>query len=180
MSEFNLKNKSYFIYDGILISDGNQTKVSDGIVVEGALQININSNSYTVVMRTPGNDFELIRGLLYAEDIYKGKENLQFEIIEEKENGFSIINIPIPKEKLGKGYLNKRTLLSVSSCGICGKQELDDIQLKGEALKNKKLPVGDHGVSCLRKLRKNVCGSFGKFLRKTTKCLLSSMLTLTL
>lgn len=143
MSEFNLKNKSYFIYDGILISDGNQTKVSDGIVVEGALQININSNSYTVVMRTPGNDFELIRGLLYAEDIYKGKENLQFEIIEEKENGFSIINIPIPKEKLGKGYLNKRTLLSVSSCGICGKQELDDIQLKGEALKNKKLFSAD-------------------------------------
>ena len=76
MSEYNLTNKSHFTYDGILVSNGNHTKVSDGIVVEAALQININSASYTVVMRTPGNDFELIRGLLYAEDIYKGKENL--------------------------------------------------------------------------------------------------------
>ena len=139
MSEYNLKNKSHFTYDGILVSKGNQSKVSDGIVVEAALQININKESYTVVMRTPGNDFELIRGLLFAEDIYKGTENLNFEIVEEKINGFSIININIPKEKIGKGYLNKRTLLSVSSCGICGKQELEDIELKGNALKKEQL-----------------------------------------
>ncbi|MDG1041207.1 MAG: formate dehydrogenase accessory sulfurtransferase FdhD [Polaribacter sp.] len=135
MSEFNLTNKLFFNYDGILVVNEKQAKVSDGIVVEAALQININNKSYTVVMRTPGNDFELIRGLLYAEDIYKVKENLSFEIIEEKRNGFSIINCNIPKEKLGKGYLNKRTLLSVSSCGICGKQDLNDIELKGKALK---------------------------------------------
>jgi FdhD protein len=90
-------------------------------------------------MRTPGNDFELIRGLLFAEDIYKGAKNLDFEIVEEKSNGFSIININISKEELGKGYLNKRTLLSVSSCGICGKQELEDIELKGNALKKEQL-----------------------------------------
>jgi len=139
LSEFNLKNKSHFIYDGILVSNGNQSKVSDGIVVEAALQININKESYTVVMRTPGHDFELIRGLLFAEDIYKGTKNLEFEIVEEKSNGFSIININISKEELGKGYLNKRTLLSVSSCGICGKQELEDIELKGTALKKEQL-----------------------------------------
>ncbi len=139
MSEFNLKNKSHFTYEGILVSNGNQTKVSDGIVVEAALQININNESYTVVMRTPGHDFELIRGLLFAEDIYKGTKNLEFEIVEEKSNGFSIININISKEELGKGYLNKRTLLSVSSCGICGKQNLEDIELKGNILENKQL-----------------------------------------
>lgn len=139
MSVFNLKNKSFFNYKAIHISNGNQSNVSDEIVIEAALQININSKSYTVVMRTPGNDFELIRGLLFAEDIYKGKDNLDFQIIEEKENGFSIINVNIVKEKLGNGYLNKRTLLSVSSCGICGKQELNDIKLKGNALKSTQL-----------------------------------------
>ena len=84
MSEFNLKNTSNIPYDGLLVSNENQSKVSDSIVVEAALQININNESYTVVMRTPGNDSELIRGLLYAEDIYKGKENLQRIIF----NGF--------------------------------------------------------------------------------------------
>lgn len=124
-------------YEGLLINNGNSKKVEDALVVEAALQININSEPYTVVMRSPGDDFELIRGLLYAEDIYKQQENLAFEIIEEKDNGFTIINANISKKKLGKGYLNKRTLLSVSSCGICGKQKLEDISFSGQKLSNK-------------------------------------------
>jgi len=124
-------------YEGLQITNGNPQKVIDALVVEAALQININSEPYTVVMRTPGDDFELIRGLLYAEDIYKESKNLKFEIIEKRENGFSIINVPISKIHLGKGYLNKRTLLSVSSCGICGKQKLEDITVSGEKLTKK-------------------------------------------
>ena len=124
-------------YEGLQITNGNPQKVIDALVVEAALQININSEPYTVVMRTPGDDFELIRGLLYAEDIYKESENLKFEIIEKRKNGFSIINVPISKIHLGKGYLNKRTLLSVSSCGICGKQKLEDISVSGEKLTKK-------------------------------------------
>lgn len=155
MSEFNLKNTSNIPYDGLLVSNENQSKVSDSIVVEAALQININNESYTVVMRTPGNDSELIRGLLYAEDIYKGKENLQLKIIEEELNGFSIINATIPPEKLGKGYLNKRTLLSVSSCGICGKQELSQLKLTGEVLKNSSIPTIKNVTKMFSNMRKH-------------------------
>ena len=125
----------YLNYDGIQLNNQKKIAISDGIVIEAGLQININEESYTVVMRTPGDDFELIRGLLYAEDIYKGKENLEFQIIEQNDNGFSIINVNISKNNLGKGYLNKRTLLSVSSCGICGKQKLEDIKMEGTPLK---------------------------------------------
>ena len=121
-------------YEGLQLNNGDSKKVNDTLVIEAALQININSEPYTVVMRTPGDDFELIRGLLYAEDIYKNSKNLNFEIIENRENGFSIINVPIPQNYIGKGYLNKRTLLSVSSCGICGKQKLEDISVTGEKL----------------------------------------------
>ena len=121
-------------YEGLLLNNGDSKKVNDTLVIEAALQININSEPYTVVMRTPGADFELIRGLLFAEDIYKNSQNLNFEIVEQRENGFSIINVSIPKSHLGKGYLNKRTLLSVSSCGICGKQKLEDINVNGEKL----------------------------------------------
>lgn len=124
-------------YEGYLVNNGDSRKINDELVVEAALQININNEAYTVVMRTPGDDFELIRGLLYAEDIYKHKENLNFEIIEKKGNGFSIINATIDKKLLGKGYLNKRTLLSVSSCGICGKQKLEDISFSGKKLNTK-------------------------------------------
>ena len=122
------------LYESLKVIDQNQTKISDNLVIEAPLQININNEAYTVVMRTPNDDFELIRGLLYAEDIYKKNENLIVEIIEEKEDFSAIINVNIPTNKIGKGYLNKRTLLSVSSCGICGKKELKDIEVSGDKI----------------------------------------------
>ena len=124
-------------YQALKIKQNIQTKIDDVLVIEAPLQININEEPYTVVMRSPGDDFELIRGLLFAEDIYKHDNNLELKIIEEKENGFSIINVTIPKNLLGKGYLNKRTLLSVSSCGICGKKKLEDLNFSGKKLQTK-------------------------------------------
>lgn len=121
-------------YQGLKVEQNEQFAVQDELVVEAPLQININDESYTVVMRTPGHDNDLVRGLLYAEDIYKKSEDPILQIVEEDYDVPKIVNVIISKEGLGKGYLNKRTLLSVSSCGICGKQELDDLQVNGEPL----------------------------------------------
>lgn len=123
-------------YKSLKISATNQLKIDDFLVVEAPLQININDEAYTVVMRTPNDDFELIRGLLFAEDIYKKNASLTYTIIKEEAKITSIINVTISKDDLGKGYLNKRTLLSVSSCGICGKKELKDIKVDGNKLEN--------------------------------------------
>lgn len=122
-------------YSSVKISQQKSHQKDDILVIEAPLQININNEPYTVVMRTPNDDIELIRGLLFAEDIYKNNINFSSDI-EQNEAHSTVININIPKEKLGKGYLNKRTLLSVSSCGICGKKELTDIELSGDALQN--------------------------------------------
>jgi FdhD protein len=124
-------------YQGLKVIGDRQSAVRDELVVEAPLQININGESYTVVMRTPGNDIDLIRGLLYAEDIYKQKAAPTFSIIEKQDGIPKVIDVSISKNELGKGYLNKRTLLSVSSCGICGKQELEDINPEGKSLDEK-------------------------------------------
>ena len=121
-------------YQGLKITNQIQHKIEDDLVVEAPLQININKEAYTVVMRTPDDDIALIRGLLFAEDIYKSKANFKATIEKEENKIPSIINVTISKENLGKGYLNKRTLLSVSSCGICGKKELKDIVITGNKL----------------------------------------------
>ena len=121
-------------YEAIKVSKNKQNLIEDFVVVEAPLQININKEPYTVVMRTPGDDVDLIRGLLFAEDIYKGIKNFEVEIVENTEANFSVVNIEIKKEDLGKGYLNKRTLLSVSSCGVCGAQTLDAIKKSGDKL----------------------------------------------
>lgn len=125
-------------YQGLKVSSNNHSNIDDFLVVEAPLQININNEPYTVVMRTPNDDIELIRGLLFAEDIYKKKDPFIYQIEKENSNVATIINVTINKQDLGKGYLNKRTLLSVSSCGICGKKELKDLKISGNRLKKEK------------------------------------------
>jgi len=79
-------------YTSFKIIDNQSSKIEDTLVIEAPLQININGESYTVVMRTPADDKELIRGLLYAEDIYKQKENLVLNFIKN-EKFSTIINV---------------------------------------------------------------------------------------
>ena len=124
-------------YEGLHIINNSQSIRKDELVVEAPLQININSKAYSVVMRTPNNDKDLVLGLLYAEDIYKKPSSIPFKIIKEEYGIPSIINVTIATNVLGKGYLNKRTLLSVSSCGICGKQQLEDLKVSGDKIVKK-------------------------------------------
>ncbi len=125
------------VYEAVKASEHRSARVEDALVIEAPLQISINGDPYTVVMRTPGDDPELIRGLLFAEDIYKEHIPLKLHMVKEEENGTSEINATIANEFMGSGYMNQRTLLSVSSCGVCGKQKLEAVQLTGTALKAK-------------------------------------------
>ena len=114
-------------YQGVKFHTTDSSKVDDNLVVEQALQININKNVFTITMRTPGNDNDLIRGLLYSEDIYKAKNNLDITVTENLDKGITEANLNIEKKLLSDGYSNSRNLLSVSSCGICGKTELEEL-----------------------------------------------------
>ncbi len=136
------------IYQGIKVENNLQKSTEDSLVIEAPLQININGQPYTVVMRTPNADTELIRGLLFAEDIYKSAANFKQEIVEVKKDQSTIINVQISQSSLGKGYLNKRTLLSVSSCGICGKQQLEDLQVDN----HQKLVASNFQIETIQKM----------------------------
>lgn len=104
--------------------------MDDYLTVEEALRISINGEPFTVTMRTPGNDEELIRGLLFTEDIYKSDENKYSLKVIQRNNQKVVtsVDVKIDPKLLRKQFINSRNLLSVSSCGICGKLELDDIR----------------------------------------------------
>lgn len=103
----------------------NQTKlVEDALTIEKTLQIVINNCPFTVTMRTPGADKALIRGLLYSEDVYRQAPPLSIDF-RQKNTITTIAQVYLTKQQLGTGIQSTRSLLSVSSCGICGRQELD-------------------------------------------------------
>jgi len=125
-------------YEGKKFEKGLATKIADALTIEEALQININNKPFMVTMRTPGNDKSLVRGMLHTEGIIKNRSYIP-ELKLKKDNNDSIVTVvelSIPKEELGEGYSNSRTLLSVSSCGICGRTELGDTSFDGKTIDN--------------------------------------------
>ena len=54
-------------------------------------------------------------------------KNLNILFTQNTDKGITEANISIDEALLSDGYSNSRNLLSVSSCGICGKKELEDM-----------------------------------------------------
>ena len=129
-------------YQGKKFSNNKVIAVDDNLTAEQALQININNKPFTITMRTPGNDIELIRGLLYSEDIYRDSENLMIDLTENKEKSITEAEIQVNPNLLKAGYSNSRSFLSVASCGICGKTELDDIDTSCTIKDSTQLNIG--------------------------------------
>ena len=128
-------------YQGKKFSNKQVISVDDNLVVEQALQISINNKPFTITMRTPGNDEELIRGLLYSEDIYRASEDLIITLSENEEKVITEAQMNISNDLLGTGYSNSRSFLSVASCGICGKTELDEIDTSSTIEDTNKLNI---------------------------------------
>ena len=113
-------------YDGIRFSGETAEKVSDELTLEHPLSICIGGEPFTLTMHTPADEVDLVRGLLYTEGIVRKKSGvLNWEVVDRSQEGFiSTINISNEEVDLKAAQLNKRSLLSAASCGICGKTEL--------------------------------------------------------
>lgn len=136
-------------YKGKKFENSRVNKTLDALNIEEALQININDTPFIVSMRTPGDDTYLIRGMLHSEGIIKNK-NFVPDVVLKRENSngiVTVVNVYIPEEELGKGYVNSRSLLSVSSCGICGRTELGDLSFMGSTIDDRqRMDIGMIGM----------------------------------
>lgn len=132
-------------YQGQKFEGQTKRNVTDALTVEEALQININGKPFTLSMRTPGADKDLVRGLLHSEAIInKSDFHPKLILSKETEDGIvSVVDLEIPEAYLGSGYANSRSLLSVSSCGICGKTELGEQGFMGKTIETTALFSGE-------------------------------------
>jgi FdhD protein len=113
-------------YEGLKIVSGKSEQVSDPLTIEHPLSVSINGEPFTLTMQTPGNELELVRGLLFTEGIYKKRSGqLNTEVKEKSDHGFiSSVDVHLESDEFDTSLINKRNLLSAASCGICGTTEL--------------------------------------------------------
>ncbi len=105
----------------------------DHLAVEEPLEIRMGGTRFTVTMRTPGHDEELVAGFLMTEGFIATREEIS-EIRRVKDRrGHEEPNIvdvilSMPAEALRKRL--RRNLTISSSCGLCGKTSIDALRLR--------------------------------------------------
>jgi FdhD protein len=124
---FTINMKSTQPYEGLRANAAGSERVKDELTLEHPLSIRIGGEAFMMTMHTPADELDLVRGILFTEGVARKKEGaLEIEVVERSENGFiSVVNVPANEVDLQAAQLNKRSLLSVASCGICGKTSLN-------------------------------------------------------
>lgn len=129
-------------YTAKKFQQGLGTPVVDTLAAETALKITVNGAVFTITMCTPGQEEALIRGLLYAEDVYRNmQENPLIETEATNDYGeVTAVRVSFNPELAGTGTAGTRQLLSVSSCGICGNTSLTKL-IPGVSMDHKTQPI---------------------------------------
>jgi FdhD protein len=96
----------------------NGQPVSDALVVEVPVQLFIEEEPLTVSMCTPTHVREWAYGILFTEGIIRSADQVLSFSDEEVNHQ---ITIRVTLNNATQAITNKRSLLSVSACGICGK-----------------------------------------------------------
>ena len=111
-------------------SEGSES-VMDVVADEEPLQITVDGFPVAVVMRTPGDDLDLVHGFLLTEGFLTDLAQVSRIDLEQKENHalvFLVDGVEFDRARLS------RNLFSASSCGICGKASIDSIRQQHEAV----------------------------------------------
>jgi FdhD protein len=121
---------------GMKYDSGAWDHVTDSLSVEAPLQVSINSEPFTMTMRTPGHDRELARGLVHTEAIIgEDVPDISYHESINPDSGYiDTINLNLPETFILKDFTDNRSMLSNSSCGMCGKRELYDMDMKGDPI----------------------------------------------
>jgi FdhD protein len=86
---------------------------------------------FAIAMRTPGNDFELAAGLCLTEGLITGADDLDsiaYCLGPEREQMFNVVTVRL-RTRVPDDVRDRRYLAN-SSCGICGKAALDEIEVR--------------------------------------------------
>ena len=102
--------------------------LKDRIVREEPLSIIVDGSPYSVLMRTPGDEEDLVLGFLYSEGVIHSQEEIDFlhHCSKEKEKNTVVVGL-----KNRKNIKRKKRAYEVrSSCGICGEDVLEGVREK--------------------------------------------------
>ena len=140
-----------------MIWDGNSAAhLKRDLIGEEPLSIRIQGKPYSVVLRTPGDEIPHVAGFCLGEGIVDSPEDLTtIAFCDGAETNVVTVTLKDSRRTRISDLLERRGYISQTSCGICGKELVEDLRLilepvsddlrlnVGHVLKSL-LAIGDH------------------------------------
>ncbi|MDN5852073.1 MAG: formate dehydrogenase accessory sulfurtransferase FdhD [Actinomycetia bacterium] len=113
----------------------------DRLATEEPLEIRVDApglptERFGITMRTPGNDFELAAGLLFAEEVFGAREDLRSiayctdaDLSDEEEFNVVTVHLAVPP---AVGWHARNVS---SACGVCGKESVADVAVAASEIR---------------------------------------------
>jgi FdhD protein len=112
----------------------------DRVITEEPMEVRLAwpgtpAHRIAVTMRTPGADFELAAGFLFAENIIQSRDDIgRIEYCldcDDAEQRYNIVTAALRTPEHHALPIPDRNFNMTSACGLCGKERLDQIERSG-------------------------------------------------
>jgi FdhD protein len=115
------------------LRDGSSREETDRLALEAPLEIRFGERPFTVLMRTPGNDEELVAGFLFSEGLVSAAAEIAALAHPESLLEGDCENV-VSVELASGASLPERTFYASASCGVCGKSSIADLAIRAPAV----------------------------------------------
>lgn len=108
------------------------TRRTDMLAVEEPLEVRLNGDPFVVTMRTPGDDIDLIHGLLHSEAVIASRSDLVTArycdgVGPDGLNTYNVLDVTLAEGVAPPDPGLRRNVLTTSACGICGSTTIDTV-----------------------------------------------------
>ena len=111
-------------FDVLRVSERDASPDRDRVAVELPLEVRLNSEPFSVIMRTPGDDRHLALGFLLSESVVRDVDEIERVDLDEVEN---VVNVWIAPTRVTEVLGQRRQVAMNSSCGMCGRRSLESL-----------------------------------------------------
>ena len=113
-------------------ADGSWIGREDSLAVEEPLEVRVSGSSFSVTMRSPGDDFDLVAGFLVSEGVIWEADQLASMRFcagtdEQGLQTFNVVDAELSPGTAPPDLSLERHVYTSSSCGICGTASIDAV-----------------------------------------------------
>jgi FdhD protein len=128
-------------FDVVRVRGNQRSTEVDRAATEEPLEIRLHNRPFSVVMRTPGSDRELVAGFLLAEQVIRGSDDLGtiahctdgsaglFSDVDSRpaENVVNVTLVNGSADSLDRLLSERRQVTTNASCGLCGRRTIESL-----------------------------------------------------